>query len=437
MKNYNTNDFNPHGVPLPSNDFFSFLDSELYYIAVLENMQCTKFIKNNTDTGIMTFDSFSRSGFRFLWTGNGYHICSADNSMKVLTLHFSKETGSYYVSMEKNRNAADQLWDIVPYDGCRSGYGISIRSAVYYSGTYLYISVNSYRISVTKESANNTRLMLCSLSNDWITFGMACMQYLGWIYVTEQNVQRTIHNFFSNMLTGISPENKLLCGTTELFVFQAGGNFSRLHYADVFMNEVACEAIAVCNALRILYGFNDPSCSDLFRIAAEFELSGLYDDSLKKIIVSTGSALGIKKLSDIDVSEGSWGGDPDKIRFCLEAHGAKFTTVHIKNQPSIINKNKRAEIAASKFDDELKSAVCGIVSYNFSTLHQAIHTFACIPDDNNSLRAFNRYCNHTLNGNYLNNKAANNSKEIYSSCAEAVSQTKGARYYTGYLIYRA
>ena len=435
MKSYNTPEYNPNNAVLPSNDFFSFLDGELYYIALIKDSLYSKYIKINKENYYLSFEETDISAFRFEWTGNGYHLLSAADPELALTVHLSSIDNSYYVSLEPSANLNNQLWDIVPYNSGSTTPGISILTAFEYENCFLYLAEKNNKVSVSRNYTENTSLMLCSLSEDWITFGMACMQYLGWIYVTEKDAAKSIENYYTNMLTGLSQENILIYGNTPIIVNQSGGNFNKLTYGDTYMRGVACETIAVCNAIRIINGTGDPYGSDLFKITAEFELSGLYDNSFKKLIVKTGSALGIKKIRSIGTENGSMGGDPDKIKNCLEAHGISFKQVHVNDKPVFMKKNQKSEESMKEFDNELKNARCAIVSYNFSTLHQAIHTFACLPSGNDKIQTFNRFSNHDLKNNYLNESADNKTRELYPSCSKALAETNDSRFYSGYLIY--
>lgn len=429
MNRFNTAEFNPNSVSIPSNDFFSFLDNEIYYIGALEKSDCSKFAKLNEESRVFTFEETNRTKFIFKWKETGYVICTADNPSMVLTLKMDSEPGRFQVTTERYQNRADQIWEILPFSN--EPYGVSIRSASKQSGEYIYIGWDRYFVTATRGKQNNTSLLLCPLS-DWITFGMANMQYLGWIYVTDDDVKKTLKNYYSNIMTNISPENALLYNGVGLIVNQSGGNFSLLNYADVYMNDVACEVIAVCNAIRLATGDFDENNTDFFKLSAEFELSGLYQNAFKKMIVSTGTVLGIKKLASIGTKAGSWGGDPEKIGNCLEAHNISFRKIHIKDQNSG-SRNKKSDSAMQLMEDELQDYLCAIVSYNFYTFHQAIHTFTCVQNDQ-KIQTFNRYCDHLPVQNYNNMSLTDNKRGIFGSLSETVSSEKDAIFHIGYLI---
>lgn len=431
MNKFETAEFNPHNVPLPASDFFSFLDNEVYYIGVLQDGECSRFMK--IGEAVLTYDSFQKTKFLFRWKETGYVICDADNPSAVLTLLFSNENGKFTVSAERYQNRTDQIWEILPHLNKNGDIdGLAIRSASKYAGDNIYISWNKHSVTAETESSSSNTLVLCPLS-DWTTYGMACMQYLEWSYSTESNINKALKNYFSNILTNISVENAVMYNGTGLIVNQQGGNFSRLNYADVYMNDVACEVIAVCNAMRLVTGDFDESNQDFFKIALEFELSGLYKNNLKKFIVDTGSAIGIRKLASISTKDGGWGGDPDRIAECLEAHNVGYLKVHFKDQAAS-SKQKKAGEALKKADEYIKETKCGIISYRFSTLHQAIHTFACARtgDEENKIQTFNRHCHYTPAGNYMNEEADDDTRGIYQSLSETMNS--GERFYVGYFL---
>lgn len=435
MKKSNSIEFNPFNKLVPSDDFFSFLDGEVYYIGYVVNGVCEKFIRENKLNHVIAFDGTVKSPFLFEWEGRGYKIRSAENPEFIITLSLSDIGNLGYITLERDENSPNQIWDVLVYDHGKSGFGISIRSLIPFSSGHIYLGCTDYNVSAEYDIQINTCLMLMPVS-EWLGFGMICMQYLNWIFVTEADVNKALNNYFSNMNTKLSPDCILSYNNLQLIVNQSGGNFPRLHYADVTMDKVACEAIAVCNAIRIVRNKTNPSNSDLFRLVAEFELSGLYKNSLKKLVVFAGSAFGIKTFSKLDDSEGSWGGDPDLIGFCLEAHGIKFRQIHIKNCARLQSRNKKSENCLIEFDEEIIKADAGIVSYNFDKLNQAIHTFAC-KYEGDLLKTFNRLSNHTPEGDYLNTEKSDVEREIYKSVSQALSpKVSYGAFYTGYLIYK-
>lgn len=429
---YNSPEFNPFGVSVPSYDFFSFLNDEIYYIATLENFQCDKFIKIDQDSHVLMFDNAGMSKFIFRWMNTGYKICSYDDPLYVLTLAFSAEENLFYVTMEQDANLPEQLWDVLSYNSGKTGYGISIRSAYTFPDTFLYLGCSSFKVSVSSNCADNTCLMLCPIA-DWITFGMASMQHLKWIYITDWDIQKSFNNYFYNMNINLAPENILNVNNLNLIVDQYGGNFTKLKFVDVTMDKVICETMAVCNALRISNRFYTLDNTDFFKLAVEFEISGLYKNAFKKMLVNAGFSLGLKNLSDISNSEGGWGGDPDKIGLCLTAHGANIKTIHIKDMPSLYSKTKKSENAVRLLDESIKDAAAAVISYNFDKLHQAVHTFTCMPE-NGKLRTFNRFSDHTIADNYLKEYANDTTREVYKSPSHALSFSNNARFYVGYLI---
>ncbi|WP_044973699.1 hypothetical protein [Ruminococcus sp. HUN007] len=429
MNKFETPEFNPNNIPLPSNDFFSFLDKEIYYIGALQDGEYNRFIKTGEE--VLTYDAFQKTKFLFRWKESGYVICTADDPSMVITLRNSNEPGKFFITLERYQNRADQLWDILPHiNENNQTDGICIRSERKYSGNHVYIGWDKYSVIAVKGSDKSTNLALCPLS-DWVTFGLACMQYLGWSYSTDSDVGRALNNYYSNIRLNISTENALMYNNVGLIVNQAGGNFSQLRYADVYMNDVACEVIAVCNAIRLASGDFDEMNLDFFKLSLEFELSGLYKNSLKKLIVSTGSAFGIKKLSSISTKDGGWGGDPDRIASCLEGHNIKFETVHSKDKTP--SKDKKTDGNVLKCDDLIRNSLCAVISYKFSTFHQAIHTFACTYDGQ-EIQTFNRHSDHTPSNNYLNRGTTTVQRGIYENLSSLFSYDKDSRFYVGYFL---
>ena len=148
MNKFNSEEFNPHGIPLPSNDFFSFLDNEIYYIGILENHECSRFIKVNEEGKSLTFGESDKTKFLFKWKETGYVICCADNPSLVLTMRPGTIPGSFFISPERYQNRADQIWEILPYKDSNS-HGISIRSAMKQSGGYISVSYTHLRAHET------------------------------------------------------------------------------------------------------------------------------------------------------------------------------------------------------------------------------------------------------------------------------------------------
>lgn len=233
-------------------------------------------------------------------------------------------------------------------------------------------------------------------------------------------IKRACMNYYQNLHTGLAPENFLTYHHQQLIIYQSGGNFPALKFGEVSMDDTGCEIIAVCNALRLLHEKSPADSSDFFKLAAEFEVSGMYKNIFKKTIVETGKFLGIKQLSQVSTADGAWGSNPLLIANCLTAHKISFRTANSSKQ----------------FSQELKKAVCGIVSYRFDTLYQAIHTFACI-SDNNKIQAFNRFSNHNLKNCYNSPSKSEKDHEIYTDIADALSQSQSdSRFFTGFLLYR-
>ncbi|MBP1568497.1 MAG: hypothetical protein J6U36_07650 [Oscillospiraceae bacterium] len=429
MNKFETREFNPNNVPLPANDFFSFLNGEVYYIGALQDGEYSRYIKTGEE--VLTYDAFQKTKFLFRWKESGYVICLAEDPSTVITLRNSNEPGKFFISAERYQNRADQIWDILPhFDENGDPDGLAIRSERKYSGSHIYIGWDKYSVIAVRGSDETTSLALCPLS-DWVTFGLACMQYLGWSSSTENDVGRALNNYYNNIRLNISTENALMYNNVGLIVNQSGGNFTQLHYADVFMDGVACEVIAVCNAIRLATGSFDEMNHDFFKLAVEFELSGLYKNSFKKFIVDTGSAFGIKKLASINTRDGGWGGDPDRIASCLEGHNIRFETVHSRDKN--LSKDKKLDGNVLKSDELIRDSLSAIISYKFSTFHQAIHTFACT-FAGNELQTFNKFSDHTPGDNYLNRGTTAVQRGVYETLSSLFAYDKDSKFYVGYFL---
>ena len=84
-------------------------------------------------------------------------------------------------------------------------------------------------------------------------------------------------------------------------------------------------------------------------------------------------------------------------------------------------------------EKEISDSLCAVVSYNFDTLHQAIHTFTCVYE-NDHIQTFNRFCNYTPQGNYANPGLTDIKKGIFKTVTESVTSEKDAWFYVGYII---
>jgi len=235
-------------------------------------------------------------------------------------------------------------------------------------------------------------------------FGKIYMNYNGWFVDKDYaTVVRAMKNYKNNSSIGISSDNKLLTNEgVETLVFQNGGTFQLLKFADANMDEVVCEVMATYNALCIANGNND---IDFFKLAVEFELSAIqYNYAMLGNITSNFNIIdffyylfndGDLLLTDSNKKEGGLSSNPLKIENCLSAYNKQFDKIRINdyasngevNSPIIYNST-----ACSDFESICKTGKSSIISYTFSQVR--IHTYALIYDssrtDGKYFIAYNR-----------------------------------------------
>ncbi|HOF68553.1 MAG TPA: VWA domain-containing protein, partial [Ruminococcus sp.] len=240
-------------------DKYDFLDGEIYYLAKMVGYYPEYYMDvkgNSTSPGasliMYKYNGNGNQKFKFEWCETGYKIHALNNENLVLTLHLNDD-GSYSIYMGNDLNLQGQLWEILPYnngaEGLLSENGLVIRSKVLYyedddtTGQSLYLNYENNQISVSTDRINNTRFMTCAIT-DWTRFGDAYMQYVGWTYDSDAKINRAMVNYSINNSIGLSSDNIINYNGLDLILNQAGGNFPRLNYASVTMNESICEVIA-------------------------------------------------------------------------------------------------------------------------------------------------------------------------------------------------
>lgn len=343
---------------------------------------------------------------KFIWCGKGYRICRPGSSSVCLTL--DPVTGS--VSMSGERDMKNQIWTVKPYSGAK-GLEISIGSR--------FLCIHGKKIYSSARKCSDSVITLSPYAG-WIRFGALILQNAGVIRIANSSdVRRSIKNYHNNFSVNISRENKLRYGNADMLVNQSGGSFTSYNFAEALMSDTACEIMAACNAIRMLRDHGSYTGTDFFRLAAEFEISALADNPLKKAIVIGGKKAGIKVLDRVGTRDGDWGSDPYRIRCCLKAYNIKFT--EYKN--------------ADEMDAALKPGDIMIIAYCFDTLHQAIHTYSG-KMENDGLHTFNRYSNHTISSNYLNENAVPEKREIYRNVRHSVTvNDPDSRFMIGYILH--
>lgn len=399
-----------------------YLDNETYYI-FSKNGIMKKYCSVSDNS--LTFSFFKKTAFTFKFGTDGYKL-SADG--KYLSLKYGRTGSSPSVFISDKLSEACE-WTVEAFDQNALFAGICIRLSKKINDRFYYLSGDC----VLSERKECLPLFTENISK-WLLFGSVYMQYLGWIRCTDSNVTNTIRNYSHNVVTGLSRDNMTMLGGTKVIVSQSGGNFPKLKFASVTMNHVICEVIAVCNLLRLSGYSKCIDNTDFFRLAAEFEISGLYKPAAKKTIVRIGKSLKLKSFERIPTKKGAWGSDPDKIHLCLDAHRIPYKEYSINSlNCSAVTKEGSENRAVSKFNEELKNSCAGIISMNFDILYQAIHTFCVFPYEK-KLQGVNVFCNHTAKNNYLNKNAPFLQRELYDDVEQILKQTKHSRYFTGIII---
>ncbi len=399
-----------------------YLDNETYYL-YNKNGIMKKYISVHKSS--LAFSGFKKTAFTFRYGTKGY-ILSAEGKYLSVKTENSSSAPSLFLS-DSDSDACE--WIAEAFDESTRFGGISIRLSEKINDRYYYLS----GASELSEKTDSLPIIPENLTK-WVLFGSIYMQYLGWIRCTDSNVSKTIRNYSHNVLTGFSSVNTARLNNTKVLINQSGGNFPKLKFASVSMNHVICEVIAVCNLLRLSGYSKCVDNTDFFRLAAEFEISGLYKPTGKKTIVRIGKSLKLRSFERIPTKKGAWGSDPDKIHLCLDAHRIIYKEYSINSlRSSAISKEGSENKAISGFSKELKNNGIGIISMNFDILYQAIHTF-CVFPSGNKLQGVNVFCNHTAKNNYLNPNASYLQRELYDNVDQILKQTKHSRYFTGIIV---
>lgn len=401
-----------------------YLDNETYYIRIKIGIG-KKYIIVMNDSLSCSF--FKKTAFTFRYGTEGYKLSAGGKYLSV-----KKGSGNSAPSVIISDSFSEACeWTVEAFDSDILFSGICIRLSEKINNRYYYLSGDSVL------SERNDRLPLAVESRSkWILFGSIYMQYLGWLRFTDSDVSKTIRNYAHNMAAGLARDNTVALNDTKVIINQSGGNFPKLKFASVTMNHVICEVIATCNLLRISGYSECIDSTDFFRLAAEFEISGLYNPAGKKTIVKIGKSLKLRVFERIPTRKGAWGSDPDKIHLCLDAHCIPYKEYSINSLScSAVSKEGSQNKAVQKFNEELKNSGAGIISMNFDILYQAIHTFCVFPSDN-KFQGINVFCNHTAGNNYLNTNASCLQRELYDNAEQILKQTKHSRYFTGIIVKR-
>lgn len=407
-----------------------------------DRIRCVKFLDNETYR-IFTPGKFGRifinvsddsvflsrnkkTAFHFSFGHTGYRI---DHEGKYLSFRYDENCAAASLYLSDSADDACE-WAIEAYDEAVPFSGISIRLSEKTNEKYLYFSGTS----VLSENKTSCPPFFPECLSGWILFGSIYMQYLGWIRCTDSNVSKTIRNYAHNMALGLSRDNNTKFNDIKVIINQSGGNFPKLKFASVTMNHVICEVIAMCNLFRLSGYSVCKDDTDFFRLAAEFEISGLYKPRGRKAIVRIGKKLRFKPFERIPTKKGAWGSSPDKLHVCLDAHNIRYREYNINSlHNSAVSKEGSERKAIERFKNDLTENDIGIISMNFDILYQAIHTFCIFPRED-KLQGVNVFSNHTARNNYQNSSASYLQRELYKGVEEILSQTEHSRYFTGLIV---
>ncbi len=445
-------DPDPLNKPEIIGDKYDFLDGEIYTIEALDTFSKRDYLDiqgSSADAGtsliMYNYNGNDNQKFKFEWCGVGYKIHSLVNESLVLTMSLnSYGMGTLY--MDYDNDEQEQIWEVLPYCNESKSYngvctvGIIIKSKVlYYDGNDkvgqpLYIHYNEDSTFVSSDRASGTRFIFNDISK-WMRFGKVYMNYEGWsVDKPYADVARAMRNYKNNSLIGIGSDNKLLTSEgVETLIFQNGGMFPLLKFADANMDEVACEVIATYNALCIANGNND---IDFFKLAVEFELSAIqYNYAMLGNITSDFNIIdfvyylfhdGELLLTDSNKKEGGLGSDPFKIENCLSAYNKQFSIIRISDYIPIgedhLN-NLYNSNACSDFESICKAGKSSIISFTFSqvTIHTSALTYDSSRTDGKYFIGYNR------------SGWAENTTWDDSSIQESIREN--CYFYVGYVIY--
>ena len=378
----------PKMIPEDLEGYYDFMHNEVYSLRAAAADVYLDGSNSSSALRVTGFNDTDAQRFRFIWCGDGYKIFGL-NSTRVLTVR--PDTTRFSVFMEEDRDAAEQKWEVLPYDdrGMNSS-GIVIRSKVFDFtrnplGDPIYLnSENRSRIGALSGKSNNCiweivnkpHTHVDSSVEPWIRFGELYLQRQGWIPNTvctdtssQYDFDRAFSNYNQNKHISFTSDNYYEDPETAMKMLQYqedARSFGRMRFADAPMSDVICEVIGTYNAIRLEK--SDDQAVNFHRLATEFEISGIRQNLLS----------GWLNLGTSFTSDGGWGSWPFRIPICLDSYYIDYA------------------IAESSEDlDRLladPSVKCGVMSYNFKIA--GIHTFAVRYNRGESkIYAYNRWDN--------------------------------------------
>ncbi len=349
---------------------YDFLDNEIYIISPMDTskalvLDIDEYLVEEGDQVILSSPDkyIINSKFKFEWCRNGYKICPLEPLFgEDLVLSFSlNDNGTGNVTVEKDSNSEEQLWEIVPYvnkdrEIIQQQVGLVIRSKkLYYNKTEnryepLYLSYRNDKVEVSTERALGTRFKLENIVDDWKRFGSIYTDVVGWTdYPYNHDKIRAMKNYKYNTAIGLKEKTDSTCIVDGAYLIddtKYGENFS-LQYSNIF-NELGTEFYSSLKNYRLLwnqYGGNFPklkyvntdsnnkymdySCCEIMATFNLLSVAGIYNvkDTVGKITndidqyfkLATEFELSNLMFGQV-ITTGRWGSKPSGIGKCLSAY---------------------------------------------------------------------------------------------------------------------
>lgn len=361
-------------------DDYTFLNNEIYNIGqkdsnhyLYKQINVPAITTGNSSVTMNTQSDDISQKFRFKWCqSGGYKIYAleGEKSNKVLTVDIND---SNKIVVSTDRNLPEQIWEILPKKSSTESKGLIFRcKAMDSSGKVnkpLYISVNSNGLEAVNSTSDSTNFKLYSLPN-WVRFGEAYLNYIGWQDTLDGIVATNFINYFNNKKTGLNSANYAKYNGKQMLIYQKGGAFPDLKFNEVKMDGVCCEIMATYNALTLA-----GEDVDYFKLSLEFEYNATNT-------LEGWTAIFPQQIIHI----GYFGSDPLKIGYCLDAYNVSYKTISSENGDSWID-----------FENELMNeSTAGIFSYKLpenrkDDFYFRIHTFAVVYDTSNKSEPFKTF----------------------------------------------
>lgn len=362
---------------------YSFLDGEIYYICGLNNNSFFESCDNKTSVISNKFTGNDNQKFKFEWCGNGYKIRSVATYNYILTLRQNTKY-SFEVTFENDKDDIGQLWEVLPY--ADEEYGLVIRSKVLCFDNNnnqwkpIYLNCSGSNIIVSTSKNNNTRLSFEDTAN-WIHFGKAYMDRLGWIDC-NCNASGAFDNYFKNIKYPLPSDVFDSVNGVNVILNQHNQIFKQLKLGDCQMYDVACEVMATYNAIQIETQYK----YDFYKIAFEFDINAIWN--LPRFFANCISLF----YSDAKIlgKKGGAGSNYIRIADCLEAYNVAYDR-------NIINISKYSNydniIQLFFYEGFLKECQPVTPVIIMSYFNKQIHTFNLVIKDDEKIYSVNEDCN--------------------------------------------